>query len=80
LHHGDPAQVATILAALDVFRTTAQTLPHKPEDDHISHRRNQVGPLLSPDQLNAAWQCGTTPTLDDIIELAIEEYGESAFF
>jgi hypothetical protein len=78
LRHAD-ADVATLaLAAGTTYRTTHTVLPNKPREELTDRLADQARALLPTDEFDASWERGTTFRLDDIIDLALDRYGNGA--
>ena len=81
LRRNDPRTAVLALAAESIHRPVRRlsapelsgpaVMPNKPREQHLCDLKDQTRRLLPPDQFDTAWQQGTTLTVDDIIDYAL---------
>ena len=62
--------------AMPAVSTSRRVMPNTPREQDLDDLERQARSFLPPDQFDSAWLHGTTLTLDDIIDLALDKYGE----
>ncbi len=73
LHHRNPADAATSLAAEHSYRI-ATIGSHKAREDNAHNLIDRTRSLLDSDQFDAAWTRGINMNLNEIIELALTKF------